>query len=1157
MKKFLIKTSEKIKNTHFFKHIIVNLIIISFVSIVNPTKAQALTSTVTIQLENARLSDFFSEVEKKTDYVFFYKTDVDISENVSVNAENESLKAVLDKTFGSLNLKYRIKGHQITVVADKKAEKVMAPEPQPVRQQTDGKLTGRVIDKNGEALPGVTITVTGSTRGVLSDENGNFEIGNVAIGTKLTASFIGMQNREFTFEGKPDIIVVMEENVNELDEVTVVAFGRQKKESIVSSITSVDTKDLHISSSNLTAAFAGRIPGLISYQTTGEPGRDNAQFFVRGVTTFGYKSDPLILIDGFEASTEDLARLQPDDIEAFSILKDASATVLYGARGANGIITIQTKSGREGDKVKISARFDVNVSTPTSMLELLDGVSYMRLYNDARLSRHNDAMLQYEEPEDITPMAAWYSEEKIQATLRGDNPMVYPNINWYDMLMKNYTTNSKANINISGGGLVATYYVALGYERETGLLKVDNQDDLNNFNSNIGINRVNFRSNVTFKIGKTTSLDTRISGRLTKYNGPATSASDIFKMVMDINPVEFPTVWEPDAKHINTRWTMFGQTDPAKTNPFAQMVRGYTQSNDNNVTVQATLAQDLDMILPNLKFQLKASVNTSGTSSQTRIYNPVYYALESVDELTGEYTLYNTNPGTTPYLGDVAGGRNGDTHFYYEGRFNWNNTFGPHNVSFMTVGVAEEKILTNGENGSIYETLPERNLGNSSRFTYDYDSRYFLEASYGYNGSEKFDKKHRFGFFPAIGLAWIASNESFYGEGLKDVIDMMKLKFTWGKVGNDAIAGRSGRFYFLSDISNGGGWYFWGKDALNFYEGYTVRRYNNPNISWEVSTKYNLGVELGLLKGMTIQADLFKDTRDKIYWGRNNIPETMGYETAISGNVGKVESKGFDGSMDYKHSFNPKFWMAGRANLTYAVNKVLRTDEPAYKEDYLYQVGQAINQSWGYIAERLFVDQEEIDNSPSQIAFGEYMRGDIKYLDVNKDGVINSNDRVPIGFPTVPQVQYGFGLSTGYKDFDISFFFQGNARVSFYIAPGDIAPLVDRRNAPAIVARDSWTETNPDVHAFWPRLATYHINNNLQQSTWWLRDGSFMRLKTVECGFAPKFFDKIGLKGTRIYLSGENLFYISSFKMWDPEMGGNGLSYPINRRFNVGLQIML
>jgi hypothetical protein len=340
----------------------------------------------------------------------------------------------------------------------------------------------------------------------------------------------------------------------------------------------------------------------------------------------------------------------------------------------------------------------------------------------------------------------------------------------------------------------------------------------------------------------------------------------------------------------------------------------------------------------------------------------------------------------------------------------------------------------------------------------------------------------------------------------------------------------------------------------------------NPDMTWEESTKYNLGLELGLLKGeaLKLQVDIFKDIRDKIYEERKTLPSTSGFERNIWGNSGKVSSKGIDASIDLAHSFNANFWMTGRANFTFAVNEVLKKDEPNYTDEYRREVGRPTSQPRGLIAERLFVDELEIAHSPSQKAFGDYQAGDIKYLDVNGDGQIDDTDKIPIGYPSSPQLQYGFGLSMGYKKFDMSFFFQGNARVSFFIDPGrydnegklqGIAPFENRRNAPAIVARGAWTETNPDVHAFWPRLSTSLIGNNIQSSTWWLRNGSFLRLKTVEMGYTLPGIQKIHMQNGRIYLSIENLFHFSSFKLWDPEVGGNGLGYPINRRFNIGLQL--
>jgi TonB-linked SusC/RagA family outer membrane protein len=1023
--------------------------------------------------------------------------------------------------------------------------------------QQNGKLTGKVIDKSGEALPGVTIQIVGGTRrGVISDNNGDFEMDNVAVGTKLSASFIGMQPKEFEFQGKDDLIIVLEENVNELDEVTIVAFGKQKKSSVVASIETVKASDLRVPASNLTSSFAGKIPGLISYRTSGEPGADNAQFFVRGVTTFGYATSPLILIDGFESTADDLARMQPDDIESFSILKDASAAVLYGSRGANGIILVTTKSGNEG-KVKINARVDVNVTTPTELPELIGGVEYMRLYNQARMSREGNEGI-------------FYDEQKIQSTMRGDNPMIYPNVDWYDMLFNKQTVNTKANLNVSGGGKVANYFVSVGYENETGLLKVDNR---NNFNNNINIDRFNLRNNVIFKLSSTTTLDTRLQARYEKFTGPKTSANDIFKMTMNGNPVDFPAVYEPDEAHLWTEHTLFGSMDIGSTpgvykaNPYAEMVSGYTTRDESTVVAQATLLQDLDFITKGLKFQAKVSASTWSQYGFTRQYTPYLYAVESYDIISGEYELSQLRKGSNT-LGPNGGNRNTSTKYYFETRVNWDRTFGKHSVGAMTVLMIQENLFTpNGT--SLFETLPERNVGNSGRLTYDYDDRYFAEFGYGYNGSEKFTGSKQFGFFPSIGGGWLVSNESFWSPA-KDIVDLLKLKFTWGLVGNDAISNRAGRFHFLSDIRSGGtlrGASFGESMSIN-YPGYEILRYSNPNIRWEVSEKYNLGLELGLFKDapLKFQVDFFKENRNNIYMPRVNFPASAGLEADIYGNVGKMESKGVDGSIDYQKFFTKDFWLTGRANFTYAGNKYVEYDEPNYTDAYRYRKGHSAGQQWGLVAERLFVDDYEVAQSPSQVDLGGTAHaGDIKYTDINDDGKVDLNDQIAIGYPTTPEIQYGFGLSAGYKNFDLSFFFQGNARVSFFIDPVGIAPFYDRRNALAMVARGSWTETNPDVHAFWPRLSTERNANNFGKndgtaeenwtSSWWLRDGSFVRLKTVELGYNTNALKKMGLENLRVYLSAENLFVISSFKLWDPEMGGNGMGYPLNRRFNIGVQL--
>jgi TonB-linked SusC/RagA family outer membrane protein len=1019
--------------------------------------------------------------------------------------------------------------------------------------QTGVLFKGKIVDTSGEPLPGAVVQVTGSTRGAAADEDGNFEITNVTVGTKLTVSFLGMKTKELTFDGKNNVTIVLEDAAVGLEEVQVVAFGQQKKSSVVASISTVKASDLRIPSANLTTALAGRIAGIVSLQNTGEPGNDNASFYVRGIGSFGYKVDPLILIDGFESTTNDLARLQVDDIESFSVLKDAQATVLYGSSAANGIITIKTKEGREGP-LAINARLEMNVSTPTQMPEFLDGVEYMRLYNQAQVSR-NPLVGQY------------YSEQKILSTQRGEYPMIYPNVDWYGSLFNKSVENYKARMDVSGGSQLAKYFVSIGWENENGLLKVDKR---NNFNNNININRFSLRSNVIFNLTSTTTLDTKIYGNFENYTGPYETASSIFAAAMNSNPVDFPAVWEPDEANKYAEHILFGSTmysGVIKMNPYAQMVKGYEDRTISNLTLNASVTQKLDFLLKNLRLSLKASANVYSYYSSRRTYSPYYYSLEEFNQITGAYKLFALNPTSgQSYLGDVQPGRDASNHYYFEGMLNWDDSFGDHNVGAMLVSTFDNDLATSGNSNSIYATLPERNVRLAGRVNYNFAERYFAEFAFGYNGSEKFTGEKRYGFFPAVGVGWMVSNESFYPVEVKEIMPMFKFRVSYGRDGNDVISGREGRFFFLSDISMGGTPYRWGIDFQNSYQGYSISRYANQDITWEISTKKNFGFEANFLRKESIKFsfDYFDYIRDRIYMVRQNFPASAGLEASISGNVGKVGSHGVDMSLNVQHSFRSDVWFQWMSNFTYSTNEYIELDEKNYPDKYLKKVGYNISQQWGLVAERLFVDESEIYNSPKQ-DFGNYEAGDIKYKDINGDGVINDNDMIAMGYPTTPEIQYGFGPSLGYKKFEFGMFFQGNARTSFFInSTGGynssnntygIAPFQERRNALKIVTNGAWTETNPDVHAFWPRLSTTDIANNTKQSSWWLRDNSFLRLKQIKLGYHFDKFAKLGLQNAELYGVVENVFVISSFKLWDPEQGANGIAYPLNRRFNIGLAL--
>ncbi len=463
-----------------------------------------------------------------------------------------------------------------------------------------------------------------------------------------------------------------------------------------------------------------------------------------------------------------------------------------------------------------------------------------------------------------------------------------------------------------------------------------------------------------------------------------------------------------------------------------------------------------------------------------------------------------------------------------------------------------------GNAGSMQESLAFRNLGVSGRATYGYESRYFFEFNFGYNGSERFHKDKRFGFFPSAGVAWSISDENFW-QPLKEKINNLKLRATYGLVGNDAIGSASDRFFYLSEVnmnaSNRGAYF--GTDRGYSKNGISIDRYSNKNITWEVSYKSNVALEVGLFNRLSVIAEYFKENRKNILMTRSSIPATMGLSASVRANVGEASGEGIDISLDYNHIINQNFWIQGRGNFTYATSKYQIYEEPTYEEPYLSRIGYPLSQQWGYIAERLFIDNEDVNNSPTQ-NFGEYSGGDIKYLDINNDGTITAFDIMPIGYPTVPEIIYGYGLSLGYVNFDFSAFFQGSARSSFWIDATSTSPFINGQRALLkTYAKNHWSEEDQNIYALWPRLSTNIISNNAQRSTWFMQDGSFLRLKQVEVGYTlpRQLTQNYKIQKLRVYFSGTNLFLWRKFKLWDVEMAGNGLGYPIQKVFNLGLTV--
>ena len=757
---------------------------------------------------------------------------------------------------------------------------------------------------------------------------------------------------------------------------------------------------------------------------------------------------------------------------------------------------------------------------------------------------------------------AMYSEEKISMTAAGRYPHLFPAINWYDTMLKDVTSNQRANVSLSGGGPLARYYVAANISHDNGNIKVDKR---NNYNNNISLIKYAFRSNINLNLTKSTELYLKLSASFDDYNGPIDGGTEVYRMAMQANPVLFQPYYEADEQYSNVRHILYGNYgDGNYVNPYAQVQRGYREYSKNTMLAQLGFKQQLDMVTEGLSARAFVNIDRYAEFSARREWTPFYYGISNYKLLDGSYTLKRLKSGSDG-LNYAAGDRYINTAFYLEAALEYSRMFKEkHSVNGLFVYTMREAKQSNPYITSLQLSLPNRNIGFAGRMAYNYDYRYMLELNFGYNGSERFAKNNRWGFFPSIGAGWMLSNEKFF-KPLRSIFDQFKIKATYGMAGNDQIGNNEDRFYYMSDVNNGAdNTVNWGERLdYNPGGGFYVNRYANDQIGWEKSYKLNTGIEFTTTFGLGGNIEYFHEKRDNILLGRT-IPSTTGITQGVKANLGEAKGSGIDMEINYDKIINKDFWLQARGTFTYAASEVLVWEEPDYTDTpWVSAVGQSIGRIGGYIAERLFIDEEEVKNSPVQ--FGDYTAGDIKYRDVNNDGKINELDKVTIGFPNTPQINYGFGVSAGYKGVDISCFFQGSARQSFLLNIPEITPFHNIRGDGLIganvilqdIANSYWSETNPNPYAFWPRLQNGVNENNNQPSTWWLQDAGFLRLKSVEIGytFPQKVLKKLGMNNLRLYCSGTNLLCWSKFKMWDPELAGSGLNYPLQRVFNVGLNL--
>lgn len=1030
--------------------------------------------------------------------------------------------------------------------------------------QNDKVLTGRVVDETGVGIIGASVVIKGTKTGADTDMAGKFTLTLPGDSAVLVVTYVGYEEREVpvSLATTKNIEITLKAAAKSEDDVVVVAFGKQKKESVISAITTVTPSSLKVPSSNLTTAFAGRLAGVIAYQRSGEPGLDNAEFFIRGITSFSSsgKQNPLILIDGIEMEPNDLARINVDDIASFSIMKDANAAALYGARGANGVILVTTKEGTV-DKLAFSFRAEQSQSYNSELVKLADPITYMRLHNEAVRTR-----------DDMVDLP--YSLTKIRETEQGTNPIMFPSVDWYNYLIKNKAVNRRANLNMTGGGQTVRYYLAANYQNDQGILKESPENLIKN---NINIDRFQLRSNVTIKFTPNTTAVIRAYGSFDDLSGPNSGGAAVFNTARNASPVSFLPYYPADSANQFTKHVLFGNNmEMNLVNPAAALASNFMEQKQSMMLLQLEMEHKFQGSLKGLSVRGIYNITRKALYQQWRGYTPFYYMPATT--LDGSYQLMALNPDKgTEYLSYSPGNRSVGAIQYGEARVAYNKTF--NNVHDLNITLVETirsasqavpVVLSDGtvltDNQQLQASLPQRNISSAGRLAYGYDGRYFAEFNFGYNGSERFSSQNRWGFFPSVGVGWVVSNESFMQDA-KDVISTLKISGTYGKVGNDQIGGTNtrnddlisnviDRFFYLPQVNMEGTGYWFGYNR-GYRTGITIGRYANDLITWEIAKKTNVRLELGLFKKFTMITDFFAETRENILQQRQDIPSTMGLRVIPWANVGVGQGKGFETEIKYDKSFSKDLSLQVNGTFTYATARYKKFEEPDYSDvPWKSRVGLKLSQPFGLIAERLFIDDEDVSNSPRQL-FGEYGAGDIKYKDINGDNQIDANDQVPIGYPTTPEIIFGTGFTAQYKSFDLSLFFQGSGRSSFFISPADISPFLNRGQRALLqyIADDHWSEENKDINAFWPRLSEYTISNNNQASTHWLRNGSFVRLKSGEFGYSlpQRWIQRARVNRFRFYVSGTNLLLWSKFKMWDPEMAGRGLGYPVQRVINFGL----
>lgn len=1101
--------------------------------------------TLSVSMSNSTLREVLKTIEKSSQFVFFYLDDaVNLERKVSIDSKNKNIEEILSELFEGTSCTYRISDRQIFI-----SGKAPASTEQ---QQNKRKISERVTDIKGEPLIGVNVTVDGDANGSITNMDGLYEIFVTKKSVVLKFTYIGFKTSEIRTNASTNIYdVTLEEQVNELEETVIVGYGTQRKISNIGAQSSMKMEDIKTPSASLTTTLAGRLAGVVAVQRTGEPGKDAADIWIRGISTPN-TSSPLVLVDGVERSFNDI---DPEDIESLTTLKDASATAVYGVRGANGVILIKTKPGKVG-KPTVSADYYESFTRFTKMVDLADGITYMNAANEAM---RNDGI------------ATKYTEDQIRNTIAGKDPYLYPNVDWLKEIFNDWGHNRRVNVNVRGGSEKVAYYASVSYFNETGMTVTDKNIDT--YDSKMKYSRYNFTTNLNIDVTPTTKVEIGAQGYLGEGNYPAISSADLYNAAMSISPVEYPKMF-----FVNGEAFVPGtSTNNNFNNPYSQATRrGYDNLTKNQIYSNLRVTQDLDMLTKGLKLTAMYAFD---------VYNEIHVhqdRAESTYNFLDTSVPYDMNG--QPILQRIYEGSNvlsykqetsGNKKTYLEASLNYDRTFNDdHRVSALFLFNQQSKLLY--PKGTLEDAIPYRMMGIAGRATYSWKDRYFAEFNIGYNGAENFSPKHRFGTFPAFGVGWVVSNEKFW-QPLSKAVSFLKIRYTDGKVGNSEVSDR--RFMYLDQMKENGDYgYKFGPNGTKWSGYETVNM--AVDLIWEESRKQDLGIDLKLFNDdLSIVFDLFKERRENILLKReHSIPSFLGYNTSAPyGNIGIIENKGFDGTIEYNKRINKDWVIALRGNVTFNKDKWIQGELPEQKYEWMNQYGHNINGVKGYVAEGLFT-QTEIDDmarweslsdankaitpKPFASQFGTVKAGDIKYKDLNNDGQIDAYDQTYISRGDVPTTVYGFGFTVGWKDLSVGMMFQGVAGAERVLNGSSVNPFNGGGGSGNLYSNigDRWTEENPDQNAFYPRLSygseTTSNINNFQKSTWWVRNMNFLRLKTLQISYnLPKpWVNKVHLKNAAVYVMGTNLFTLSRFKLWDPELNtDNGASYPNTTSYSVGI----